>query len=76
MPLTLGLFICRQEEKRAALQELEAARLKELARKHGFGATASAQQNSDQVCSYALIIYSSDTVLSRWYAAKNLLLHL
>jgi len=49
-----GLHIIQQDEKRAALQELAADQLKELAEKHGLSVGAAAQQKSNEVCLHEL----------------------
>jgi len=48
------MFVYWQEEKRAALHDLEATQLKELAHKRGLGFGAAALQTSKQVHFFTL----------------------
>jgi len=43
------MFVCCQDEKRAALRDLESAQLKELAEKHGLSNDKALPENSTEV---------------------------
>ena len=56
LSVACGLFVYHQVDKRAALQELEAVQLKQLASRFGQSTEPASQQESNQVCLSALML--------------------